>query len=83
MNPTDLIKEKSDNGIAKIVAIKDILIRKADLIDMLEEYHKAKLKLLSIADVSGSLCVYCKDNKVASCCESCLDNFCNNNSNTQ
>ena len=52
MEATHLIKEKLIDGIAKRVAIKDVLIRQSDLIDMLEEYHQAKLKLLGLHNVS-------------------------------
>lgn len=53
MEATNLIKEKLIEGIAKRVAIKDVLIRQSDLADMLEEYHQAQLKLLCIGDVVG------------------------------
>lgn len=38
----DLIESKLNKGIAKRRALKDIVIRQADLVDMLEEYHQLK-----------------------------------------
>ena len=40
-------------------------------------------KLLDLFAVSGSLCDYCKDDRTAVCCQTCLDEMINHTANTQ
>ena len=56
MEAQNLIKEKLIDGIATRVATRGVLTRQSDLVDMLEEYHQAKLNLLGIAVVSKCNC---------------------------
>ena len=46
-------------------------------------YHDAVEELLLLYNVSGSLCDYCKDDRTAVCCQTCLDEMINHTANTQ
>jgi hypothetical protein len=46
-------------------------------------YHDAVDELLLLYNVSGSLCDYCKGDRTAVCCQTCLDEMINHTANTQ
>ena len=45
--------------------------------------YVSELEQLRQPPVSGSLCDYCKDDKKAVCCQSCLDDMIEQTANTQ
>jgi hypothetical protein len=45
--------------------------------------QQALTELLLLFSVSGSLCDYCKHDKKAVCCQSCLDDMIEQTANTQ
>jgi len=53
------------------------------LYDRVIEPCEAKEQLLLLFSVSGSLCDYCKDDRTAVCCQTCLDEMIDHTANTQ
>lgn len=49
----------------------------------IETLLNRRKQALRIHDVSGSLCEYCKDDKKAVCCQSCLNDMIEQTANTQ
>jgi hypothetical protein len=55
-----------------------VAIKPSDLLKYMEEYAA-----LRQPPVSGSLCGYCKDDRTAVCCQTCLDEMIDHTANTQ
>ena len=78
MTPTEFLRSR--NIVAK--AKSDLMIgfdngTEESLIELLETYHKSELKLLNIARVSGSYCMYCekelKPDEAIILCKKCTE----------
>ena len=59
------------------------ILLEQDMKEIVLIVNEMQQQALLQSDVSGSFCDYCKDDRTAVCCQTCLDEMINHTANTQ